>query len=305
LFLHDVINKLLAATDPDQHLVVAQAETGQTEPPPAAIEAAAAQLRDEAVALIGGNAKLRAALLTIQERHEQILDQYNVDELVEAGFDQEATEAAQKLVHSFREFVEAKRDELAALQLIYSMPASTLQRGRLAERRERYSPLAPQRGEQKGGTEGGTKGKLTFDQLKALEDELLRTHPNWTTEALWNAYAQIKKAKRISGPRRLTNLITLIRCVVQLEDELIPFPDLVQQRYQDWLETQTAAGRRFTAEQREWLDRIAEVVGVNLAFTRRDFNDYFYGEGGLNKANALFGRAEVGRLLDELNEALV
>ena len=61
----------------------------------------------------------------------------------------------------------------------------------------------------------------------------------------------------------------------------------------------------FTPAQQQWLDRIAEVVGVNLAFARRDFNDYFQAEGGLNAANRLFGKTELGELLNELNEALV
>jgi type I restriction enzyme R subunit len=133
----------------------------------------------------------------------------------------------------------------------------------------------------------------------------LRARPAWTTETLWNAYAKLKNAPRLSGPKRLTNLISLIRAVVQLEDELIPYPDRVQQRYQDWLAGQEAAGHQFTLAQRQWLDRMAEVVGVNLAFTRRDFNDYFQAEGGLNAANRLFGKAELNRLLTDLNEALV
>jgi type I restriction enzyme R subunit len=322
LTLHDIITQLLAAADPDRHLAAAQAETGRPAPSPAAIEAASARLREAAAALIGGNVKLRAALFTIQDRHEQVLDAYNVDELVEAGFDQAATHLAQTMVQSFRDFIEARRDEIAALQIIYNMPTLSLRPGEIAERRARYRaggpPGPPQGGESRppgppqggesilpSGGLGGPGGRLTFDHLKALEDEILRTHPTWTTEALWNAYAQLKQARRISSPRRLTNLISLIRCVVQLEDELIPFPDLVQQRYRDWLDAQHAAGRTFSPEQQQWLDKIAEVVGVNLNFTRRDFNDYFYAEGGLNKAKTLFGNPELSDILEELNDVLV
>ncbi len=142
--------------------------------------------------------------------------------------------------------------------------------------------------------------RLTFEDLKTLEAEITRTRPAWTTEALWNAYARLKNAPR----KRLTNLISLIRAVVQLEDELIPYPERVQQRYQEWLAAHEAAGQRFTPAQRQWLDRIAEVVGVNLAFTRRDFNDYFQAEGGLNAAKRLFGQAELAQMFDDLNEAL-
>ena len=51
------------------------------------------------------------------------------------------------------------------------------------------------------------------------------------------------------------------------------------------------------------LDRIAEAVGLNLAFTQDDFQDYFFDEGGLLAARRLFG-AELPSLLDELNEVL-
>jgi hypothetical protein len=52
------------------------------------------------------------------------------------------------------------------------------------------------------------------------------------------------------------------------------------------------------------LDRIAGAVGVNLAFTQDDFQDYFFDEGGLLAARRLFGE-ELPGLLDELNEVLV
>jgi type I restriction enzyme R subunit len=78
----------------------------------------------------------------------------------------------------------------------------------------------------------------------------------------------------------------------------------VRGRYQEWLAAQAAAGRGFTPEQRRWLDKIAEAVGLNLAFTQEDFQDYFFDEGGLLAARRLFGQ-ELPTLLDELNEVLV
>jgi type I restriction enzyme R subunit len=307
--LTDLANTLLHAVDPDRRLNAAQQATGLADPPAEAVEAAAEALRGQAAALIGGNVALRNVLLAIQERNEQVLDTVNVDELVEAGFDQQATDLAQTMIQSFRDFLEEKKDELDALQIIYNMPTLSLRGSTIAERRARYevgSPPNPPEGGTASPPFGGPGGRrLTFDDLKTLEAEITRTRPTWTTEALWNAYAKLKNAPRLSGPKRLTNLISLIRAVVQLEDELIPYPDLVLQRYQDWLAAQEAAGHEFTPAQRQWLDKIAEVVGVNLAFTRRDFNDYFQAEGGLNAANKLFGKAELNELLNDLNEALV
>ena len=95
-----------------------------------------------------------------------------------------------------------------------------------------------------------------------------------------------------------------MRCVVQLEDELIPYPERVKQRYAQWLDAQTAAGRTFTPEQRRWLDKIVEMVGVNLAITPDDVNAYFFDEGGLVAAKRIFGNT-LPALLNELNEVLI
>ena len=109
-----------------------------------------------------------------------------------------------------------------------------------------------------------------------------------------------------AGAKRvLTDLVSLVRHAVQLEDELVPYPDLVQQRYTEWLAAQEAEGRAFTEEQRWWLDRIAETIGVNLGVRAEDFG---YGElfnrGGWYAAREVFGE-ELPALLEELNETLV
>ena len=103
----------------------------------------------------------------------------------------------------------------------------------------------------------------------------------------------------------LTDLVSLVRHAVELEDELVPYPELVQQRYEEWLAAQEAAGRTFTEPQRWWLDRIARAIGVNLGVRVEDFQ---YGElfqrGGWYAARELFG-AELPDLLRELNDTLV
>ncbi len=85
----------------------------------------------------------------------------------------------------------------------------------------------------------------------------------------------------------------------------MPYPERVQQRYRDWLTAQTETGRSFSPHQQQWLDKIAETIGLNLTFTESDFQDYFYDNGGLLAARTLFGREALPGLLNELNEALV
>lgn len=107
------------------------------------------------------------------------------------------------------------------------------------------------------------------------------------------------------GARRvLADLVSLVRHAVELDDELVPYPDLVRRRYEDWLAAQAAAGRTFSEQQRWWLDQIAAHIGVNLGVTADDFG---YGElfqrGGWIAARRLFG-PNLPALLEELNEAL-
>jgi type I restriction enzyme R subunit len=109
----------------------------------------------------------------------------------------------------------------------------------------------------------------------------------------------------VGAQRVLTDLVSLVRHAVQIDDELEPYPDRVRRRYEDWLAAQEAAGRRFSEEQRWWLDHIAAHIGVNLGVTADDFG---YGElfqrGGWIAARKVFGE-ELPALLDEMNETLV
>ena len=95
-----------------------------------------------------------------------------------------------------------------------------------------------------------------------------------------------------------------MRHAVQLDDELVPYPERVQRRYAEWLRTQQSGGRTFTPEQRWWLDQIAVHIGVNLEIHADDFNNgEFFNRGGQVAALRAFGPQLLG-LLDELNVTL-
>ena len=149
--------------------------------------------------------------------------------------------------------------------------------------------------------------RLTYAQVKALAEDIQQPPHVWTTEALWRAYAQLEKDKvRGAGAKRvLTDLVSLVRHAVQMEDELVPYPERVRERYQAWLADQQAAGRSFNDAQRWWLDRIAAAIGVNLSVSAQDFqHGELFQRGGWYAARDLFGEALPG-LLEEMNEALV
>lgn len=80
----------------------------------------------------------------------------------------------------------------------------------------------------------------------------------------------------------------------------------VQARYEAWLAAQEGAGKQFSAEQRWWLDKIAEYIGLNLQITPQAFeiDGDFVNKGGRWGAMDALG-AEWQQLLDEMNQNLV
>jgi len=262
LSLADMSNRLLDAIDPDK--------IQESSSPQILIEAA--------VRPLASNPELRARLTEMQLRHEQAIDEVSQDAVIEAGF---TDEASRLLVRSFEEYIAEHKDEITALEIIYSIPRD----GAVGARRRRA---------------------LTFDVLKQLAEVLSQQQHNWTTEALWRAYAQLQRDRvRGAGTRRvLTDLVSLVRHAVQLDDELVPYPERVQRRYADWLASQQTEGRAFTSEQRWWLDQVATHIGVNLEIHAEDFNyGEFFNRGGQVAALRTFG-TQLKDLLDELNERL-
>ncbi|MBI5963093.1 MAG: DEAD/DEAH box helicase family protein [Chloroflexi bacterium] len=278
LSLADMSNRLLDAIDPDK----IQESDPQI-------------LIDAAVRPLASNPELRARLTEMQSRHEQAIDEVSQDAVIEAGF---TDEASRLLVRSFEEYIAEHKDEITALQILYSIPF-TAKHAKSAKGKEEknLSDLSELRGE---------KNRLTFEALKQLSETLSQQQHNWTTEALWRAYAQLERDRvRGAGTRRvLTDLVSLVRHAVQLDDELVPYPERVQRRYADWLAAQQTDGRTFTSEQRWWLDQVATHIGVNLEIHAEDFNyGEFFNRGGQVAALRTFGPQLKG-LLDELNERL-
>jgi type I restriction enzyme R subunit len=258
----------LDAIDPDKPIELVEAGSATS------TEAARAALIDRAVKVFD-DPKVRKVLIEIQARNEQTIDRISVDVVREAGFSAAATDRARATIASFRQFIEQHKDEIAALHLIYAQPYQ-------------HQPL-------------------TFAQVKELAEALRQPPQSWTTETLWQAYAQLErdKVRGVGAKRVLTDVVALVRHAVQLDDELRPYPEQVRARYDDWLQAQVAAGRTFTAEQRWWLDQIVETMGVNVSVGEDDLLEgEFFKRGGLIKARQVFG-AELPALLDELNVALM
>jgi len=97
--------------------------------------------------------------------------------------------------------------------------------------------------------------------------------------------------------------VSLVRFALT-HDELVPFPDVAEQRFAAWLAQQEQGGRKFTPEQEQWLEDIRDHVAANLEITTQDL-DYapFVQRGGLGAAHRVFGPG-LRPLLDELTGVL-
>ena len=268
--LQSLITGLVRATDPDAALEVARESTGLDDPPPEAIAEAENQLREEAAAPLAYNTELRQRLETIHQSHEQTIDTVSKDVVLDAGF---TDDAAQEAVQSFRQFIEANRDEITALQVLYERPY---------------------------------RQRLRLDDIRALADAMQAPPRSWTTERLWQAYQRLDESRvRGSGQRQLADIVALVRYATGEADELAPFADHVNRRFEGWLAVQETVGREFTDEQRWWLEAIRDRIAGNVSAEMQDLQDSPLDQrGGLTAAYNLFGD-ELQPIIDELNLELV
>ena len=268
--LRELVSGLVTATDPDAALDAAQQATGLEEPPESAVAQARQQLLEAAARPFAANPELRQRLLDIHRSYEQTIDTVSADTLIEAGFtDAEAV----TLVQSFEEFIKENRDEITALQILYERPY---------------------------------RQRLDYADIKTLADALQSPPRSWTPDRLWQAYQQLDRSRvRGSGQRVLADIVTLVRYAVGESEELAPFADEVQERFQGWLAMQQTAHRSFTDEQVRWLESIRDHIAGSVSIEMGDFQYApFNQQGGLGKAYDLFGD-ELPDLLEELNLALV
>ena len=216
---------------------------------------------------------LRALLLALQRSKELVIDIVTQDHLIVAEFSEAARERAQGIVKTFEAFIAEHRDEITALQILYSRP---------------------------------TRAPLSFGDIKALA-EALHAPPHLLDEGrLWQAYAALDKSKvkGASRQRILTDLVSLVRFAMQQDNELVPYPERVAANFKAWLAQQSAAGKAFSAEQQRWLEMIRDHIAASLGIEIDDFDlPPFSQQGGLGRVHQLFG-AELPKVIEALNRDL-
>lgn len=218
------------------------------------------------------NPKLRDAVLNFKRSHEQIIDEQTPDKLLRAGFDTASKQKAQSLLTNFRKFLDDYKDEIEALQILYSRPH---------------------------------RAGLRYSQVKELAKAIQQPPHSLHPERLWQAYETVEPDKvQGHGGKQLVDVVALVRHALDPNTLLAPIGLTVAERYQQWLADQSAAGVTFTADQRRWLDAIKDHIAASLAIERDDLDEVPFNQiGGLGKAYELFGEM-LTSLLEELNVRL-
>jgi type I restriction enzyme R subunit len=132
----------------------------------------------------------------------------------------------------------------------------------------------------------------TYADIKALADAIGKPPHSWTAEKLWEAYETLDDSKvQGSAGSVLTNLVSLVRFALGVDDELEPWPQRVQERFDAWMAQQRQAGRTFTDDQADWLALIRDHLAASLSIELAELQDPpFSQHGGLFKARELFGQ---------------
>jgi Type I site-specific restriction-modification system, R (restriction) subunit and related helicases len=289
LSVKDLSHRIVAALNPDRYIEQAKADLGiapnDDRPiPDKALNAARQKIIQEAVKPLH-TPELRQIIDEIKKKNEVVIDIISPDKLLSAGFSAGALDRAKGMVQSFEQFIAEHKDEITALQVLYSKPY---------------------------------KQRLTFDAVKELADAIEKPPYLWNESQLWNAYAALEKSKvkGASGKRILTDLVSLVRFAIHQDNELIPFPERVNANFNAWLASQQGTlsstsgrgaggeGGNFTPEQLKWLGMIRDHIAANLGIEPDDF-EYapFAQEGGLGRVYQLFGD-RLSVIIDELNGAL-
>ncbi len=271
--LTDLVRVLAESVDIDKAWEQAAAANGGSDPIDEQLGAKREALLEGACRLLAERPVLREKLIEVRRSYAQVLDETSKDEIIDAGFSRDATDRARQTVESWRAFVTENKDDIDALQILYSRPYGK---------------------------------RLTLKAIKELAATIGRPPYNWTPERLWAAYESLE-ASRVRGAAGtvLTNLVSLVRHALEPDGELVAYPLTVEERFENWLAQQAQAGVAFTAEQQVWLARIRDHLATSLAIAPDDFElEPFVSHGGYGRANSAFD-GHLPSLLDELTRELV
>lgn len=216
--------------------------------------------------------EVRDFIENVRRSHDQIIDSVNLDKVLFAGYSANREENADRVISTFKDFIEENKDEILALRIIYN---------------EQYK-----------------NRPMVLKSLTELYQKLCAK--GVTVERLWDCYA-IKQPDKVKKGTlaQITDLISLIRFQLGYADTLSPFADRVNYNFKQWTFHRNTGAVHFTAEQMEWLRLIKEHIITSLSILPEDL-EYtpFDSKGGLGGFYQVFGE-KYQEILDEMNKELV
>lgn len=274
LTLKSLAARLLTAISADSieaELINRHGEDAADAATPQQVQAVEDDLKDQACQPLD-SAELRNLIKLIKKKTDIVIDEGTTDEVTQAGFDLQQSE---KRVSSFKDFIEANKDGLLALQILYSQPFP--------------------------------KRRLTYASIRELATRLTDPPHHLSTADVWQAYRRLQATLVRGAPsdKVLTDIISLVRFATGQAETLEPYAARVEQKFNLWIGRQKKAGRDFNEEQMNWLKAIKDYLAANVEIAPADLmrDQPFTAWGGVIAARKLFG-AELNGMLDELSEAL-
>lgn len=262
--LEEISQGLIRAVDAD---AIAKAVAASPDEPDGTKNVAHAihDFVQELAAPLASNVALRTALVVMHKSQYVYRDEMTADYLLDAhgvvDFDK-----AENTVTSWKQYLEDNKDEIQAIQLLYTKPQGA---------------------------------KVTFKELQSLAQAIRAPHPEWTPEVLWKAYQALNKTNK-SIQNSTADLVSLVRYTLGVMPELEPFAEVVEHRYANWLEQLKQQGVTFTDSQKWWLDNIKNAICSGVTFELQQLDQTPFTERG-GAAGIISAFPNAKQLLDDLN----
>lgn len=227
-------------------------------------------IKDEALKPFN-SPRLREFLINVSSKTGVYVDELTIDEVINS---KHSLEKAEDTIKSFKEFIEANKDELDALSIIY------------------YRSYKNR--------------KITYKTINELNQKLY--NDNLSISSIWRAFELVKKdkVKSIKSPeKQLTNLIQLVRFVLGQDNELQDFSGIANSRFNLWRGRQIKKGITFGEEQDRFLEIIKDYIISNAYIENlNDIQEICYDEGGIFRAKELFDE-NLESLIEDIYLAMV
>jgi type I restriction enzyme R subunit len=231
------------------------------------------QVIQEAVRPLAASKELRDLLIYIRTDQRIVYDEVSADTLLAA----DVVESYSSLLADWRAYTHEHREEITALQQSLN-----------------------------GRTGRSVTAAEAYQLLKDFASRIARPPHQWTVDRLWRAYQRSGEAGTPQETKLGTpDLLPLIRYELGLDSNIIPYREMVQHRYLDWLSRRHQIGAVDTIQQRWWLDGIVENIATTIRFDESDLDRVpFTARGGTDGFLRAFGDDRAVAVLDELDQEL-